>query len=54
LKTASVERLVKQLESYAKLVDHKVVEERRTPRNETTRLDISAKLLPSYKENRLA
>ena len=54
LKTASVERLVKQLESYAKLVDHKVVEERRTPRNETTRQDISAKLLPSYKENRLA
>ena len=51
LKSASIERLVKQLETYAKLVDHKVVEERRTPRNEAIRQDISAQLLPSYKEN---
>ena len=50
LKSASVERLVKQLETYAKLVDHKVVEERQTPRNQATRQDISAKLLPSYKD----
>lgn len=54
LKSASTERLVKQLEQYAKFVDHKVVERRETPHNEATRLDISAKLLPSYKENRLA
>jgi len=50
LKSASVERLVKQLETYAKLVDYKVVEERQTPRNDATRQDISAQLLPSYKE----
>lgn len=49
LKSASVERLVKQLESYAKLVDHKVVERRETPRHEATRQDLSEKLLPSYK-----
>ena len=54
LKSASIERLVKQLETYAKFVDYKVVEERQTPRNEATRQDISAKLLPSYRENRLA
>ena len=54
LKSASIERLVDQLESYAKLVDFKVVEERQTPRHEATRQDISAKLLPSYRENRLA
>ena len=50
LKSASIERLVDQLESYAKLVDFKVVEERQTPRHEATREDISAKLLPSYKD----
>ena len=54
LKSASVERLVDQLETYAKLVEHKVVEERQTPRHEAKRQDISAKLLPSYQENRLA
>ncbi|NMM38694.1 MAG: hypothetical protein HHJ09_14545 [Glaciimonas sp.] len=51
LKSASIQRLVKQFEHYQKLVDHKVVEQRDTPRNEATLLDISAKLLPSYKEN---
>lgn len=54
LKSASVERLVDQLETYAKLVEHKVVEERQTPRHEATRQDISARLLPSYLEGRLA
>ena len=50
LKSASIERLVDQLESYAKLVDFKVLEERQTPRHEATREDISVKLLPSYKD----
>ena len=50
LKNALVERLVNQLETYSKFVDHKIVEERQTPRNEATRQDISAKLLPSYKD----
>lgn len=54
LKSASIERLVDQLESYAKLVDFKVVEERQTPRHEATRQDISARLLPSYLKDRLA
>ena len=54
LKSASIQRLVDQLESYAKLVDFKVVEERQTPRHEATRQDISARLLPSFLENRLA
>ena len=54
LKSASIKQLVDQFESYAKLVDFKVVEERQTPRHEATRQDISAKLLPSYLDNRLA
>ena len=54
LKSASIENLVKQFEHYQKLVDYKVVEQRETPRNEATLLDISAKLLPSYKESHQA
>ena len=46
VQSASIERLVDQLESYAKLVDFKVVEERQTPRHEATRQDVSARLSP--------
>jgi hypothetical protein len=46
VKGALIERLVDQLESYAKLVDFKVVEERQTPRHEATRQDVSARLSP--------
>lgn len=53
LKSASIKRLVDQLESYAKLVDFKVVEERETPRHEATQQDISARLLPPFQEKRL-
>ena len=46
VQSALIERLVDQLESYAKLVDFKVVEERQTPRHEATRQDVSARLSP--------
>ena len=42
----SIERLVDQLESYAKLVDFKVVEECQTPCHEAIRQDVSARLSP--------
>lgn len=51
LKSAVNQRLLKQFERYQKLVDYKIVEQRETPRHETTQQDISAKLLPSYKES---
>ena len=50
VQSASIKRLVNQLENYAKLVDFKVVEERQTPRHEATLQDVSAQLLPSYKD----
>ena len=50
VQSASIKRLVDQFESYAKLVDFKVAEEWQTPRHEATLQDISAQLLPSYKE----
>lgn len=50
VRSASIERLVDQLESYAKLVDFKVVEERQTPRHEATRQDVSARLSPLSRE----
>jgi hypothetical protein len=50
LKSAQIQRLVKQLERYTKFVDFKVAEQRETPHNEATQQDISAKLLPSYRE----
>jgi hypothetical protein len=54
LKSASVQSLVKQFERYQKLANHQVVQQSETPHHAATRLDISAQLLPSYKEDPLA